>query len=478
MTHSFRARLARRFTVVMGVATALLAVAGYLALRVVLDRQINASLSSIASIQAATLTGDPTGEMRLHEWDLTPQEATSLRDLNRYVQVWSESGESLVRSRALPRDLPLDPTSLSRALNGEITWHEDAFGGTPLRSLYYPLGRMGPEHDLHVLQVAAPLQARDRTLSFARAFLAGVFVVVTAGTFLGSWWLGNRAIQPVHEIIDQSEAIGGGTLGRRISAHADSQEYERLVAVLNTMLDRVDSAFESQRRFTADASHELRSPLTALRGELELALRRERSPEEYRRVIGSALEETERLSDLAANLLTLARSDAGVIEPRWTPIDLRERVADTIDRIANQAEGKSIEIVQHASGPVPALCDPGLVDRLAWNLLDNAIKFTTPGGRVEVDVRPQDGHVVLEVSDTGPGLRPGTEEKIFQRFQRGDISRGPVEGTGLGLAIVKVVAEAHGGTVTADNRRTGGARFRVTLPTDGRGGRAGEGGGG
>lgn len=465
MTRSFRTRLAWRFTGAMGVASALLALSGYLALRAVLDRQIDASLSSIASIQAAALTDDPTGEMHLHEWDLTPQEATFLRDLNRYVQVWSESGESLVRSRALTRDLPLDSASLSRALTGEIAWHEDAFDGTPLRSLYYPLGRMGPEHAPHVLQVAAPLAARHRTLSLVRAFLAGVFVVVTAGTFLGSWWLGNRAIQPVHEIIDQSEAIGGGTLGRRISAHADSQEYERLVAVLNTMLDRVDSAFESQRRFTADASHELRSPLTALRGELELALRRERSPEEYRRVIGSALEETERLSELAANLLTLARSDAGVIEPRLTPIDLTERVADTIDRIANQAAAKSIEIRPHSSGPVPAMVDPALIDRLVWNLLDNAIKFTTPGGHVDVRVHSRDGHAVVEVSDTGPGLRPGTEERIFQRFQRGDVSRGPVEGTGLGLAIVKAVAEAHDGTVSADNRPTGGARFRVTLPT-------------
>ncbi len=464
MIRSFRAQLASRFTAAMALAVFVIAVCGYLALTAVLDRQIEASLFSIASIQAAAVTDDPSGEMHLHEWDLTPEEAASLHDMNRYVQVWNDAGESLVRSGSLTRDLPLDTISLARAIEGAIAWDEDVLDGVEVRSLYYPLGRMGPAHAPHVLQVAAPLEARDRTLSLVRYFLAGTLILVTGATLLGSWWLGNRAIVPVHEIIDQTEEIGAGTLGRRIGAHADIQEYERLVRVLNTMLDRIDSSFEAQRRFTADASHELRSPLTALRGELELALRRDRPPEEYRRVIESALEETERLSDLAADLLTLARSDSGVMRPRLAELDLRELAADSIDRIRSQADAKSIAINLNAPLPTSVSCDPGLLGRLIWNLLDNAVKFTTPGGRVEVDVGSIDGTVVLDVSDTGPGIREGAESKIFERFQREDPSRGSIEGTGLGLAIVKAIAEAHEGTVAANTRPTGGARFRVKLP--------------
>jgi len=466
---SFRAQLAYRFTAAMALATGLVAVVGYLALRSVLDRQIEASLLSIASIQASALTDDPTGGMHLHEWDLSPEEASSLRDLNRYVQVWSETGESLIRSRYLTDDLPLDRASLARAIAGAIVWHEDTLAGTHVRSLYYPLGRMGPSHAPHVLQVAAPLEARHRTLYLVRLFLAAVLVMVVGGSFLGSWWLADRAVRPVHEIIDQTEDIGTGTLGRRIRTHADTREYQRLVGVLNTMLDRIDAGFDAQRRFTGDASHELRSPLTALRGELELALRRERDPDEYRRVIASALEETERLSDLAADLLTLARSDAGVMQPRMVPVDLGDRVAECLGRVRGQAEAKNIELRLSAPLPVEALCDPGLLDRLVWNLLDNAIKFTTPGGRVEVSLRSEEEDIVLEVSDTGPGIREDMQARIFERFQRADVSRSSTDGTGLGLAIVEAIVEAHGGRVTAENRPTGGARFRVWFPASGTG---------
>lgn len=450
----------------MTLVSVALAVVGHGALRYSLDRQINASLLSVASIQAASVTDGPTGEMHFHEWDLTPAEALSLQDLNRYAQVWDAGGQSILRSQFLVDDLPLDDAALARALKGELVSTESVFAGVRLRSYYYPLERLGLEHTPHVLQVAAPLAARDRTLKFAWYFLFVVVLVVGTGTFLGSSWLGSRAIQPIHQIIDQTEEIRAGTLGRRISAHADTLEYERLVGVLNTMLARIDAAFEAQRRFTADASHELRSPLTALRGELELALRRERSPEEYRRVMASGLEETERLSDLAENLLALARSDAGVMHTRLVDTDIRERVAEVIDRIGGEAETKNIRLTLESPPEVWALCDPGLIDRLVWNLLDNAVKFTTPGGRVEVSLASGDGSVILEVADTGPGIRQEPMERVFERFNRGDVAHGGPDGAGLGLSMVQAIAETHGGRVSVENRDSGGARFTVTLPKD------------
>jgi len=462
---SFRAQLAIRFTATMVIASAAVAAAGYWALRSVLNRQIDASLLSVASIQAVSVTSDPEGEMAFHEWDLTPAEATSLRDLARYVQVWSESGESLLRSRYMTSDLPLDRALLREAAQGPV-WREDRYEGQPIRALYYPLGRLGPSHEQHVLEVAAPLVARDRTLEVVRSLLAGVILLVGAGTFAGSWWLGARTMRPIRDIIDQTEDIGAATLGRRIRARAEAAEYERLVRVLNTMVARIDAAFDAQKRFTADASHELRSPLTALRGEIELALRRDRTPAEYRRVLESALEEAERLSEMAENLLTLARSDAGVIQPRLERVDLRARAEEVARRLESRAGDLGVRVDLVGPHPVPVVGDATLLGRLIWNLADNALKFAPRGSRVELALVVSDEEARLTVSDEGPGIPEEDLDRVFERFYRAP-GGAHSEGSGLGLSIVRAIAIAHGGEARAENRVGGGAVFSIRIPRNG-----------
>jgi two-component system OmpR family sensor kinase len=443
----------------------------FFALRNALDRELNVSLVNVASIQASALTEDPSGVMRFHEWELTPEEAASIRDLNRYAQVWNADGESLLRTQYITRDLPLDTTALHTAARGELTWTEGEFQGIPIRSLYYPLERLGELHRRHVLQVAAPLEARNRTLLVVALLLLAVTVTAGAGSFLAGWWLANRMIRPVDDITDQAEGVGLKEGSPRIEAYADTEEYQRLVQVLNRMLQRLDSALEAQKRFTADASHELRSPLTALRGELEVAARRERSPEEYRRVIASALDEVKRLSRTAEDLLTLTRSEAGAAMAQPRSVDPAERARQAIDRLGRRMEEKELEVRVTVRTPVRAKVDPDLLDRLLWNLLENAVKFTPPSGEVEVVVARAEGEAVVEVRDTGPGIPPGEEEAVFERFYRLDDSRTPGQsregGTGLGLAIVRAIARLHGGSVTAENRPEGGAAFTLRLPLAG-----------
>jgi len=256
-------------------------------------------------------------------------------------------------------------------------------------------------------------------------------------------------------------------LGRGIQAYAETSEYQRLVEVLNTMLGRIHSAFESQRRFTADASHELRSPLTAMRGEIEVALRRPRQPEEYARVLDSTLEEVTRLSRLTEDLLTLARSDAGALTPQLAESDSVEIVTRTVERLRARAEEKDIELIMEGPDSTSALLDPGLLGQCAWNLVDNALKYVGPGGHVRVTVDQDAGGILLRVEDDGPGLRDLDAANPFERFFRADEARtrGPeTAGTGLGLAIVKAASEAHGAHATADNLLEGGARFTVRFP--------------
>jgi two-component system OmpR family sensor kinase len=464
---SLRLSLALRAGVAMTLALTLLSVGVVFAMREFLDRELNANLINVASIQAASVTDAPSGEMHFHEWELTPEEATQIRELNRFAQVWSAEGESLLRSQFVTEDLPLDTTALGRASAGNLVILDQTYLGLPVRALYYPLERLGRLHAHHVLQVAAPLQGRNEILGWLARFLAALTAVVGLATFAGGWWLARRMVKPVAEIIDQAESLEAQTLHRRIDAHADSREYERLVGVLNTMLGRLDRAFDAQRRFTADASHELRSPLTALRGEMELALRRDRPKDEYRRVIASNLQEVERLSQLSEDLLTLARTDAGVMEPRLQRTDALERAEHVLRRLQPKAEHGRVNLDLRAEGDTAGILDPGLLDQLLWNLVDNAIKFTPAEGQVRVSVEGESASIQIRVEDSGPGLPSGATDQIFERFYRVDDSRTPhadTSGTGLGLSIVRAIVQVHGGTVSASNRPSGGAAFTVWLP--------------
>jgi two-component system OmpR family sensor kinase len=465
LNRSFRFQLALRAALVMGVGLGAVGAVTLWALAASLDREIDTSIMSVASIQAASLTDAPSGEMHFHEWELTPAEAASVRDLVRYAQVWQADGVSLLRSQYMTSDLPLDREHLARAGGGELVWTETNWDGIPIRTLYYPLERHGAAHQRHVLQVAAPLSSRDEMLAQVGSFLVVLTALLSGATFVGSSWLAGRAMRPVHEVIDQAEDIGGRSLDRRIHAYADHQEYRRLVEVLNTMLGRIQGTFEAQRRFIADASHELRSPLTAMRGELELALRRERSPEEYRTVLGSTVEEVVRISRITEDLLVLARSDSGALRPRMEACDAGQVAAGVADRLRSRADAAGIRL----EGPAPEetwmLADRGLLSQVVWNLIDNALKFSPPGGRVEVSVGSSGGEMELSVSDQGPGFRDPAQ--AFRRFYREDPARThgtTTDGTGLGLAIVQAVAEAHGGRARAENRAAGGARVVVTLP--------------
>ncbi len=467
---SFRAQLAVRFSLAMTTAVVLISVASAWTLAAILDRDLNASILNVASIQAASLVDGADGEMHFHEWQLTPDEVDSVRDLVQYAQVWSEEGRSLLRSQYMTADLPLDRAALVEATAGEIVWREQSFEGRPVRSVYYPLGRFGPPHDRHVLQVSAPLAPRDEMVARLTAFLTALAGVVLVGSAAGGWWLAGRAVRPVHEVIDQAEEIGATSLDRRIHSYSDTREYHRLVEVLNTMLGRIQRAFVSQTQFTADASHELRSPLTVLRGEIEIALRKERTPTEYRSVLESNLEEILRLSRITEDLLTMARSDAGALQGRSRLVDPRDLLDRIVDRFQPAAAERGVTLSAGVHGDRPVQIDPGLVGQVIWNLADNAVRFTRPGGSVEIALEVEDDRLTLTVSDTGPGLGddPG---RVFDRFYRADTARTPGEhtsGTGLGLAISRAIVDGFGGSITAENRPEGGARFVALIPTDGR----------
>ena len=283
---------------------------------------------------------------------------------------------------------------------------------------------------------------------------------------LGGLWLANKALSPVDRLTRAAERIGRGNLSERVEEHRSHDEIGRLAATFNQMIGRLEQAFERERRFTADASHELKTPLAVLRGDIEVALRRERSPEEYQRVLQSSLEEIARLTKLTEDLLTLARSDAGESVLDLEQVHLDQLASEARAYIAPLAQSSGVALTYDAPiSPVVIEGDQKRLKQLLVNLLDNAIKYTAAGGSARLSLLTEDSSAVIEVTDTGRGIPASALPHVFERFYRHTDPRDSrVTGFGLGLAISKWIVDAHGGTIEADSREGQGSRFTVRLP--------------
>ncbi len=298
--------------------------------------------------------------------------------------------------------------------------------------------------------------------------LVAIVVVGTAATLMGAWHFTSSAVRPVSEITAQATRIEAGTLDQRILAHADIEEYEGLVAVLNRMLERLERGFAAQRRLTADVSHELRTPLTALRGEIEVALRAPRSQREYEHVLRSGLEEIERLTELSEDLLLITRAEARLVSPQRIVTDIEGLVEDRLDKRRGRFEQRDLVVGRalHAeqSG---VLIDPELIGRLVDHLLDNALELTPVGGTIRVQLEPLSvGGVRLAVENSGPGIAAADLPHLFEPFYRADPARTRTAdgGMGLRLALVASIARLHGGLARVSSVPGQSTRFEIDIP--------------
>jgi heavy metal sensor kinase len=263
----------------------------------------------------------------------------------------------------------------------------------------------------------------------------------------------------------RARAITADRLGERLPVETPDDELGRLAQAFNATLARLEQSFDRMRRFTSDASHELRTPLTAVRSVGEVGLQAPRSPEGYREIIGSMLEEIDRLNQLVESLLTLSRADAGDIKLARQPLDLAALVEATTTHLQVLAEEKGQQFVTDLGRPATLSADPVLLRRAVVTLLDNAIKYSPAGTPIDVTVSMRDGHAILSIRDQGPGISAGDQTRIFDRFYRVDRSRSrEKDGVGLGLAIARWLVEAHGGQLTVESEEGRGSTFRISLP--------------
>jgi heavy metal sensor kinase len=378
-----------------------------------------------------------------------------------WLTVWGPDGQVLYRT-TFADWYPIEASAaLAAQPEGRIVTVPSTRSDTRFRVLS---GRSKLDDRTVVIQVARSEASLWVELGELLLFLGlGLpLAVLVAG--VGGYWMARRALAPVERMAERARSITADRLSDRLPVDNPHDEIGRLASVFNDTLGRLESSFGQMERFTSDVSHELRTPLTAIRSVGEVGLRERRDEPAYREIIGSMLEEVDRLGCLVGRLLTLSRVDSGRQKLASELVDLEELVGDVTAQLGVLAEEKRQAIEITSTGRAHCVGDPVLLRQSFTNLVDNAIKYSPDGGRIDIRVSELLSNVTIDISDSGPGIAPSREAHIFDRFYRA-ASSDSTTGAGLGLSIAKWAIEANGGRLTLQKATSGGCTFRMTLPS-------------
>ncbi len=369
------------------------------------------------------------------------------------IQLFSPTGQRILPRTSRAPGFPwptVSPIPHERFLSLKV-------GSRPFRLLEYPVQVERP----FVILVGGQLEDNRNMMARFATGLAWAAPVMLALSALAGYFLGRRVLRPVDEITSTLRSLNVGNLSQRLPVIHSGDEIERLTETCNLMLARLEDAVDRLKRFTADASHELRSPVALIRAVAEYSLRNPRIDAETKEAFGEILAESADAGLLLEDMLTLARADAGCGVPVFEPIDLSQLVEDAGVRVRPLAEARNQSVAVRAAGPAWIEGDRSSLRRLLSILLDNAIKYTPAGGRIDMRVTVEASRAAVSVKDNGIGIPEALLPRIFDRFARVDPSRGEVSGTGLGLAIAKWIAGMHDATLSVQSREQEGSTFTV-----------------
>ncbi|UCE63107.1 MAG: HAMP domain-containing protein [Nitrospirota bacterium] len=460
---SIRIRLTLWYGVALGLILVIFAGVIYVVMSKAMQDEVDASLEEAAAVAVRTLGEHRFGPFLIFE-DLS-QDFPELALLDKFFQIFGPAGQVTIQSANIQsREIPLSQTAFQASLNGQATFESVRFDqGVPFRLLSVPI-RHG-ERLVNILRVGTSLQPTvdmlDRLL-LALLIASPLAVIVS---LLGGWFLAGRALRPVDSITHAAQRIAAGDLTQRITAPRSTDEIGRLASTFNDMIARLEVSFRQIRLFSADASHELRTPLTITKGETELALRRPRGAEDYRKVLESNLEEIDRMSRIVDELLFLSRADLGEIKLKQVPIQLDDLLRDVQQQALVLGKDRQVETVVKEISPMMVSGDELRLRELFLNLIDNAIKYSHPGDTVEMSLVPNGEKGEFIVKDQGIGISLEDQPRIFDRFYRTDSARShSTKGTGLGLSICKWIVETHKGAIRVQSMPNQGSSFTVLLP--------------
>jgi signal transduction histidine kinase len=356
------------------------------------------------------------------------------------------------------------PPSLHTWLASHLSWIHPGFHATGVADLQVASRSIDRHGQIagYVL-VWQPRESADRARQSLLLVILTIGPALLAVAGLGGWALAGRALAPVVRVTEAASVISGSDLSRRVDVGPTQDELSRLAATFNAMIDRLQSAVERERRFTADASHELRAPLAVIRAEATLALDRPRSPDEYQRALALIDDQAEATQELITELLSLARADSGPDGERQTvPFD--RVVAAAVEQCRLLQEQGGVRIDARLAEDLLVKASMPLLTRAIRNIVDNAIRVSRPGDAIGIRTWREGERVVMTVEDGGPGIPPEHQEHVFDPFYQVSMARTPGESHGLGLAICKRIVEAHGGHVHVSSMPGAGACFRIDLP--------------
>jgi heavy metal sensor kinase len=377
-----------------------------------------------------------------------------------YLQITEASGKTIYRSRFL-EEHSLSPVSLDQLR--EPVYENLKLGKLPFRILSE---RMDINGQVFVVQIGSTLDEEMETLDAFRKYLLMFAPVLLLAASAVGYWLSRKALAPVDALARTARTISGHNLSSRLEQLHTGDELQRLSDTLNEMLARIETAFLRITEFTADASHELRTPIALIHTEAELALRRSRDESEYRDALRHILLEADRTAKLIEGLLALARADSGGEALNLHPVDLRPTVRESASKWSQVATLRNLQF-EDTSGmqQLTVMGDENALRRVIDILLDNAFKYTLSPGKVTLSAEQNRGCAIVSVKDTGIGIAPKDQPRIFERFYRVDKARSrSLGGAGLGLAIAQWIVHLHKGSIAVESEPGNGSVFRVEIP--------------
>ena len=459
-----RVRLTLWHVLSLAVLLAVFSAGVYLALRYQLRDNLDTAIQSRADVLTQVVVMQDGRPHLPGVFEPPPDDEDDEEDERdeEFIRLFDSSGTLLLDTADPEEEIPRFADEVAAVLADGPRWLEVTGEDDTFRVLATPVDRDGER--VGVLAVGQSTEDIEETLGTLATIIAIAYPlsIVTAAA-LGIF-LAHRALAPIDNITRTVQRLSAEDLAQRLDLDLPDDELGRLARTFDDMLARLDAAFRRQRQFTADASHELRTPLTIMRGEIEVALSRERDAATYREVLEATGEQVNRLIDLVNSLLLLARADAGEIPIHREPTDVAIAVETALDQLRPLAEEQGVSL--SATGPPATVnADLMLLLQLLFNLLANAIRHTPAGGEVRVGWSVDNGTLRLDVADTGEGIAPEHLPRIFDRFYRVDTARSSDDGgAGIGLSIARWITEVHDGTISASSEPGLGSTFTVSLP--------------
>lgn len=455
---SIRLRLTLWYVLLLAVVLAVFCAGIYFALRQSLSRNLNEAVENRVEVLLGLIEYD-SGRPTLAGVELPGDKDTG----ETFARVFDGSGGVTFDDSTAFGGVPVDDSAVEQALRDSPATRSVKGDERTLRVRIVPI--QGDPAVVGALEVGLNEDDVADTLGILLLIMTIAYPVTLAVASFGGVFLAGRALSPIDRLTGLAQRISAADLSQRLDLDLPNDELGRLARTFDEMISRLDGAFQRQRQFTADASHELRTPLTAIKGQAEVALQRDRNPEAYRQSLAAIDNEADRMIRLTASLLNLARADSGQIPITFESLDVAEVIGAAAEQARPAAEQRRVRLVLNPSPHVHLAGDKVLLIQLTLNLLDNAVKYSPPGGEVTVGCENNDSEVVLRVRDTGIGIEPDAITHIFDRFYRVDRARSRTEGgAGLGLSISRWIAEAHGGSISVQSEPGKGSTFSVRLP--------------